>query len=63
MVEHGLLTTGDNTWQQILFHIMPRYIVSTIILNQKSKIRQKYIVSLICLTKDLTSSSYKETKR
>lgn len=45
MVEHGLLRRGDNTRQQILFHIMPRYIVSTIILNQKSKIRQKCIVS------------------
>ena len=46
MVVHSLLTGGDNTWQDILFHNTPSYITSTIILSYKSNMKFNMIIFL-----------------
>lgn len=46
MVVHSLLTGGDNTWQDILFHNTPSYITSTIILSHKSNMKLNMIIFL-----------------
>lgn len=46
MVIHSLLTGGDNTWQDILFHNTPSYITSTIILSHKSNMKFNMIIFL-----------------